>query len=124
MDRAWIEALIDEGLSLEQIGELVGRDPSTIGYWCKKHGLTPNGRAKHAARGGRRSQRPHGPVLAQDSCARVAASVSSKALVDERGGRCALCGYDRSLAALHFHHLDPASNCHAEVEAGIASLPS
>jgi hypothetical protein len=30
-------------------------------------------------------------------------------LVDEAGGRCALCGYDRHVAALEFHHVDPAS---------------
>lgn len=29
-------------------------------------------------------------------------------LVAEAGGRCARCGYDRSMRALHFHHLDPA----------------
>jgi hypothetical protein len=63
-----------------------------------------------------------------------------------------LCGYDRSIAALHFHHIDPeqksfglalrgvarslercraearkcvllCANCHAEVEAGLARLP-
>ena len=30
-------------------------------------------------------------------------------LVAEAGGCCALCGYDRCVAALHFHHLDPSS---------------
>ena len=72
-------------------------------------------------------------------------------LVREAGGGCALCGYMRCIAALHFHHLDPAaksftlahggwtrsldatrleaakcvllcSNCHSEVEAGLVSL--
>jgi hypothetical protein len=72
-------------------------------------------------------------------------------LVDEAGGGCRLCGYDRCVAALHFHHLDRAtksfhlsqqgvtrslaaaraearkcvllcSNCHAEVEAGVTAL--
>ena len=67
------------------------------------------------------------------------------------GGACQLCGYSRCMAALEFHHLDPAektfavgqhgisrslakareeaqkcvllcSNCHAEVEAGVASV--
>ena len=74
-------------------------------------------------------------------------------LVNEAGGRCQLCGYDRYIGALEFHHLDPAaksfglsirgltpaiavlrveaqkcvllcSNCHAEVEGGIASIPA
>ncbi len=72
-------------------------------------------------------------------------------IVKEAGGRCELCGYDRCVAALHFHHLDPetksfalsqggftksldrlrreaakcalvCSNCHSEVEAGIVTL--
>ena len=72
-------------------------------------------------------------------------------LVDEAGGRCAACGYDRCFAALQFHHVDPGAkafalshqgatrgierarvearkcvllcaNCHAEVEAGVRVL--
>ena len=73
-------------------------------------------------------------------------------LVAEAGGRCIACGYDRCIAALQFHHVDPAAkrfslgrqgvarslekaraearkcvllcaNCHAEVEAGVLGLP-
>lgn len=73
-------------------------------------------------------------------------------LVAEAGGRCGLCGYDRCVGALAFHHLVPqaksfglaegglarslsqarteaakcillCANCHAEVEAGLTSLP-
>jgi transposase-like protein len=73
-------------------------------------------------------------------------------IVREAGGKCQRCGYDRCVSALHFHHVDPSqkrfnvalrgaarsiervreevrkcvllcANCHAEVEAGIASLP-
>ena len=76
-----------------------------------------------------------------------------RALVEEAGGRCCICGYDRSVAALEFHHLVPAqksfslshrgvtrsmeraraeaskcallcANCHAEVESGLIELPS
>jgi len=72
-------------------------------------------------------------------------------LIDEAGGACAICGYSRLPSALHFHHVDPSTkefalsqegitrsleraraeakkcvllcaNCHAEVEAGAASL--
>ena len=71
----------------------------------------------------------------------------------EAGGSCVLCGYDRSVRALHFHHVDPSqkafglafagvarslercreeaakclllcSNCHAEVEDGLATIPN
>jgi 5-methylcytosine-specific restriction endonuclease McrA len=72
-------------------------------------------------------------------------------LVEEAGGSCAVCGYDRCVSALEFHHRVPAekrfslshrgvarslekaraeaskcvllcANCHAEVEAGIVAL--
>lgn len=42
---------VSEGLSLEQIGRLVGRHPSTVAYWLAKYGLNAPGREKHAARG-------------------------------------------------------------------------
>lgn len=73
-------------------------------------------------------------------------------VVREAGGACVLCGYDRYAGALQFHHLDPetkhfalasrglaraiaevraeaakcvllCANCHAEVEAGLATIP-
>jgi transposase len=76
---------------------------------------------------------------------------AKRRLVAEAGGRCELCGYDRCMAALEFHHLDPkaksfglsmkgvarsfedlkkeatkcallCSNCHAEVEAGYSKV--
>ena len=71
-------------------------------------------------------------------------------LVEEAGGECRLCGYNRYQGALHFHHIGPTTksfglqsgvtkaldtmrqeaqkcallcaNCHAEVEAGIQTL--
>jgi hypothetical protein len=72
-------------------------------------------------------------------------------LVREAGGACRICGYARSMRALHFHHLDASqkrleinargqalsletlraearkcvllcSNCHAEVEDGRANI--
>jgi hypothetical protein len=78
--------------------------------------------------------------------------VVKAALVAEAGGRCCICGYERCVAALAFHHVDPetkrlgiaagglahsletlrveiakcvllCSNCHAEVERGISALP-
>ena len=52
VEREVLEKMLNAGLSLAEIGEQVGKDPSTVGYWVKKHGLVPNGRAKHAPRGG------------------------------------------------------------------------
>jgi hypothetical protein len=52
MDRDRLEEHLAKGLSLEQIGVLENRDPSTVGYWVQKHGLAANGREKYAPRGG------------------------------------------------------------------------
>jgi hypothetical protein len=75
----------------------------------------------------------------------------SREMVAYKGGMCQVCGYDRCLRALCFHHLDDATksfhfagshcrswraltleldkcvllcqNCHAEVHAGLVPLP-
>jgi hypothetical protein len=74
-----------------------------------------------------------------------------RTLVDDFGGGCVICGYDRVLANLHFHHVDPSTksfpmtmgrgkslaayraeaqkcvlvcaNCHGEIEAGLIPSP-
>lgn len=224
MQREALRSWLEEGLSLKQIARVVGKHPSTVGYWAKKHGLTSTHAARHAARGeipcetlealvarhltvreiaaevnrstatvrhwlsryGLRTRRAHGvpagvavtATTAEGDCPKHGAALYirrrdgawrclhcraeavkdrrrrvKETIVHEAGRACALCGYDRCVAALHFHHRDPASkrfglasrgitlaleavrdearkcvllcaNCHAEVEAGIATLPS
>jgi hypothetical protein len=48
MTKAELERYLAEGLSLEQIGKRVGRDPSTVSYHLKRHGLVPLGHDVHA----------------------------------------------------------------------------
>jgi hypothetical protein len=72
--------------------------------------------------------------------------------VQYKGGKCVLCGYDKCVDALDFHHLDPkqknfglglggltrswervkqeadkcvliCANCHREIHAGVTQLP-
>jgi Helix-turn-helix domain len=229
MDRDQLESWLDEGLSLPQIGALLGRPPSTVGYWVERHGLVANGRDRYAPKGAltREQLRPlvdenltlneiaarlnrsvwtvrywlakleilrddvayrkrkHRLIRAksigvrrmQKSCPHhgqmtfrldsdggwFCPSCRSEAvanrrrrvkeiLVAEAGGQCLICGYDRYVGALQFHHLDPGTksfnlaqngvtraleqaraearkcvllcaNCHAEVEAGITGVP-
>jgi transposase len=52
MERASLEQLLAQGLSLERIGRRFGLHESTVAYWVAKHGLRANGRDKHAAKGG------------------------------------------------------------------------
>jgi transposase len=228
MDRALLEQMLAEGLSLAEVGRRLNRHESTVSYWVDRFGLRRNGRARHAARGALGKNQLEPLVEAGMSTSEIAASVNrsqtsvrdwlrkhglrtrrsagsrpreatvaaraqglsevilpcprhgqashvrdsrgyfrcrtcrgdavvrrrrrvKQILVEEAGGCCQLCGYDRSLAALEFHHLDPrkkqfgvasggvarslarvraevrkcillCSNCHAEVEAGTRSI--
>lgn len=110
---------------------------------CKKHGTTTF------------VYRPSEDKWRCRRCSSEAVTAARKAhrllLVEEAGGRCGLCGYNRFYGALEFHHRDPAtkefdisgkgqtfslarkraeavkcillcSNCHREVEAGLVNL--
>ena len=225
MEKKWLAAQLSVGRSIEAIAREVGRDPSTVSYWVRKHGLESAHTERHAARGGidrellaeivacelpirdmadvlgrsattvRHWLGKHGletSRMTRERLGRVALATGAenvelpcprhgvtrhvrrqggfrcalcrshhvadkrrrmkRRLVDEAGGSCALCGYDRSLAPLQFHHVDPAAkgfglsqegvtrsldaareearkcvllcaNCHAEVEAGVAQVP-
>jgi transposase len=52
MERVFLEHQLAAGRSLEQIGAAVGKHPSTVGYWVKKHGLRAVHSDKYAPRGG------------------------------------------------------------------------
>src|SRR5437764_8439916 len=52
MEHDQLARFLSEGLSLEQIGVLVSRHPSTVAYWVKKHGLVAAHRDRHVGRGG------------------------------------------------------------------------
>jgi transposase-like protein len=52
MERDWLEEQLDAGRSIEAIAREVGRHPSTVGYWVRKHGLRSTYVDRHAARGG------------------------------------------------------------------------
>lgn len=225
MDKRFLEGCLARGMSLEAIGREVGRHPSTVSYWLKKHGLNAIGQSRHALKDavdrtrltelvnqglsirqiadelgagystvrywlrklGLQTDRSirrresnaawqaghdktylkcpkhgHVPFFRRQEggyrCARCnTASVSERrrqvkrVLVAEAGGRCRMCGFNGHPAALHFHHLDPATkefhlghqgqsraitrmraeaekcvllcaNCHALVEAGVEKL--
>ena len=176
MDKVFLEKCIADGLTYRQIAALASCSQAKVGYWMNKHGLLGNRQVKrrashwHEARASGqkylvKSCRRHGStefVLEASGfyrCKKCRAAgvakrrrVVKRKLVAEAGGRCVLCGYDRSPAALHFHHLDPqqkafglgirgitrgiaklreeakkcvllCANCHAEVEWDMRELP-
>lgn len=52
MDKGFLEDCLKRGMSLEAIGELASKHPSTVSYWLQKYGLTANGAARHTPKGG------------------------------------------------------------------------
>ena len=172
IEREQLEDLVAEGLSIREIADHVGVSPATVRHWLREYGL------RTARASVRRAPASNGERLVVRECARHGSTqfvrrgddkgwrclrCRSEAvtrrrrrvkaiLVREAGGGCALCGYDRHIGALGFHHLDPddkrfslgdrgvarslerareearkcillCANCHAEVEAGVAGLP-
>lgn len=173
--RESLASLVGEGLSGRQIAARLGVSQATVRHWLAKHGLRTDRAARRAVAAG--ALQSHVGPEATAICPRHGATRFRRrseggwrclkcraeavvarrravkvALVAEAGGACALCGYDRSMAALQFHHRDPAdkefhiaqrggarsisaarqeaakcvllcANCHAEVEAGLATIP-
>jgi transposase len=221
MECAVLKQLLEEGLSLAEIGRRVDRHESTVGYWVKYHGLLAVNHDKHVAKGALVEAELESLVAGGMSIAQIAGRVDrsratvrhwlaeyglqtrtsemrrltadkpnrivltcprhgetnfqrrseggyrclkcrsesvaqrrrrvKQILVGEAGGSCRMCGYDRCIAALEFHHLDRAekrfslsergvarslararseaskcallcANCHAEIESGFVSL--
>lgn len=176
IERERLEALVEQGMTIAQIADQTGMSRSTVRHWLRKYGLrTQHQRARRPV-AQTRSAKDVGLLEITMSCpqhgetefllegrgyyrckrcrseavARRRRKVK-QILVAEAGGRCCLCGYDRHVAALHFHHLEPGqktitlsargiaysletlraearkcvllcSNCHAEVENGVATV--
>ncbi|HUH81404.1 MAG TPA: hypothetical protein VLZ06_08765 [Solirubrobacteraceae bacterium] len=170
LERSELEFLVRRGLSITQIAVVSKRSKATVRHWLREYGLRTVGSQRRRASLAvgevalRRCSR-HGLVEFRhrpdggSRCVRCRAEAVTRrrrkvkrTLVEEAGGACQLCGYDRCLAALEFHHLDPeaksfqmsvryarslesaraeaakcallCANCHAEVEAGVAVLPA
>jgi Homeodomain-like domain len=174
VDREELERLIALGKTQRAIAAELGCSQATVRYWLRRWDLKT--RPTLAIADGREAReagitecelecKTHGRarfVLDTEGyyrCAKCRADrVASRRrqikeiLVSEAGGCCVMCGYDRHVAALEFHHRDPASkrfglgaggltrslasaraeaakcdllcsNCHAEVEVGFAALP-
>jgi len=170
--REQLAVLISAGATVAELATHLGRSKGSVRYWLKKYGLKTNnsvgprprvrgekgptalsecpvhGWTEFVRRARSEYRCKHCRVEAVQRRRRKAKQI----LVDEAGGKCAICGYNRHLAALQFHHVDPerksfggsrrgitrsidvlraearkcvllCSNCHAEVEAGATALP-
>jgi transposase len=168
-DKAEMEQMLAAGLSLREIAHRLDRSLATIRHWMKRYELKSAPRRKRGSDHGLREMpsrcERHGNTAfvregsgfyrckrcRMERVAQRRRAVKRK-LVEEAGGRCVICGYDRCQQVLEFHHLDPdlkefqlshngatrslaksraearkcillCANCHREVEAGITAVP-
>lgn len=173
IDADELRQAVAAGLSIAELAETFDRSKGTVRHWLRRYGLRTLNRVGSAKR---EPVEPgqKGPIVARCDrhglvefvsegphrirCARCRMDYVNRrrrtvkeTLVAEAGGRCLICGYDRSPAALQFHHLNPSqkkfhisqrclaidtlreevrkcvllcANCHAEVEAGLISAPA
>jgi len=84
---------------------------------CKRHGRVVFHRYRSGASGHRwRCKRCVGEAVTGRH------QKVKRILVEEAGGCCAVCGYDRCIVNLHFHHVDPAQKAFGVTVAGGKSL--
>ena len=160
--------MIGEGLSVRAMAGRLDCSPTRIRYWITRHELATTAAQWRATRNAAARDdlrlcsthglSPHVPRASGFRCRTCAVEQVTarrrrvkQILVDEAGGRCRVCGYDRCQRALEFHHVDPAqkrfslahrglsqgiaklraeaakcvllcSNCHAEVEDGLVDV--
>src|SRR3954453_16946148 len=132
VDEATLRDLVDQGRTVKQIAEAVDRGPSSVRHWLRRYGLQTERQVTYSPRGELprelwRDCRHHGLTRfvrvgkrTHYRCARCGVERVSerrrqvkRALIQEAGGRCVICGYDRYAGALQFHHLDPSEKTFA-----------
>jgi DNA-binding transcriptional ArsR family regulator len=127
ISREALAALVDDGLSTREIADRLGLSQGTVRHWLRKYDLRTH-RARHDNSHGVGGVHPDRAVM--DSPRHVRAEFWLEArgiyrclrcrseavarrrrklketLVQEAGGACVLCGYDRYIGALQFHLRD------------------
>jgi hypothetical protein len=172
IDEQLLRQMVGAHFSIREIAETLDRSGATVRHWLAKLELETiplrhSPAAMRAAAAGqteatlycavhgitRHVRRDNGFRCAKCRVTHVSdrRRAIKRLLLDEAGGACLICGYDRCVAALHFHHLDPTqksftlalggarsienvraeaskcvvlcANCHAEVESGVVDVP-
>lgn len=172
-----LSELVETEMSIAQIAEKLDCSKGTVRHWLLRYELKTKGgldrrpasQAKVAKEAGlvtvSMQCRHHGETdfwldgrgyyrckLCRSAAVARRRRKMKRILVEEAGGACCICGYNRNMRALHFHHVEPSqkryemnargvslaletlraearkcvllcSNCHAEAEDGIVAVP-
>lgn len=129
MNKEELQQMVDGYLSIRQMAEKTGKSATSIRYWLKKHELKSKIQRFNKGGENKKPKSLQKPFL----CAKCGESdpdrfyharsrcktchnreqvkrvkETKQRAVEYKGGRCEKCGYDKNLAALDFHHLDPS----------------
>ena len=124
VDREVLVPLVERGLSVQQIAEELGVGGTTVRHWLRTHGLKtqPCGRLardrsrrpagqhradlpaswRHDLRAQSRRQARTGVRRCRVEAVSARRRRVKRILIEEAGGACRLCGYDRYAGALQF----------------------
>lgn len=123
MEQQSLQDMLVQGMSLQEIARTANVNRTTVRYYIKKYNFSAN-------------HKPGNKQIADNECRcvdcgdtnrenfyinnkyrckkcevrRVSKYRSSRKYkeVEKRGGCCSLCGYNKCVSALEFHHLDPS----------------
>lgn len=121
MDKTLLEKMITQGFSHREIAQATDRSPTSIRYWLDKHGLKT--KCAPFNKGSRKKWKcskcgeadPSRFYARKNRCKtchgketlKRGHDIRKKAIL-HKGGKCEICGYDKNMAALEFHHTDPS----------------
>ena len=163
MEKEILSAFVSEGKSSHEISKITGKSQTTIRYWLKKYELKTSWYQfqKKTKFGTQAVCNKHGLTEYSDKnrCRKCLVEAVQKRrdvvkvkAVNYKGGKCSICGYNKYLGALEFHHLNPeakdfsisqkantrswekvkeeinkcilvCSNCHREIHGKLFELP-
>lgn len=135
MEKKLLQELVDRNLSLNEISEKTGTCQSNVRYWMNKHGLKTKIAKNNKGGAANKTKAWRKPPFACPVCGETnperfyrrkgrntnhlrcktchceeqkqRVKNYKKQAVDYKGGKCVRCGYDKCLASLDFHHIDP-----------------
>ena len=132
MNEQLLKSYIDSGLSFRKIVEKTGKSLTTIRYWAKKYKLKSNfqrfkdqTKKEHGefrfctgckkevptkefyTKGGIKHSSSYCKICTNQQAIKRQRQTKLK-MIEYKGGSCEICGYDKSPAAMEFHHKEPS----------------
>jgi hypothetical protein len=119
MNKNELEKFIEQNLTIRAISKKTNKSASTIKYWLKKYNLSTVHIKKAICKfcgecDPKNLMKQGGGQFCKSRCKKCQNIYSinrfrdnKKKAVEYKGGKCILCGYNKCMRSLSFHHRDP-----------------